>query len=111
MGPYSNFISRATVLNSPELTSGEKLLLIVLRANQSWKNGECSPTREELARSCNVVDNTLDKWRQGLKSKGLIDWTVKDSRCYYVFPPKSVSKTALPPHLMGNLKGAFEATP
>lgn len=82
----SSFISRA-VVKSSGLSTGEKLLLIVLRAYQR-SNGLCAPSRAQLRAACgDAADNTLGVWREGLRKKGLIDWKTSPNRCEYIFNP------------------------
>lgn len=93
MKSYRNFISRATVLNT-DLPTGEKLLLIVLRAFQDCDTGKCHPSKLALCRCCGMVMNTMKKHRLALREKGFIDWKVDKTTCHYTFKPKSVDDTA-----------------
>jgi len=87
-----NFISRASVLNS-NLPSGEKLLLVVLRAFQDPVTGKCSPSKQALCQVCGIVMNTVKKHREALRRKGFITWKSEKTTCQYQFLPKSVDST------------------
>ena|SRR5690349_206873 len=87
---HDSFISRSTIINT-DLPSGEKLLLIVLRAFQDRETGKCQPSKAALCKACGFVTNTMKKYRDALKAKGLIDWKSENTITTYTFTRKSVS--------------------
>ncbi len=95
MGYERPFISRAVVKRNG-LESGEKLLLVVLRAYQDPKTGVCAPTKLQLQSACAASERTIRVWMSGLEAKGMVQSHHTPNRCAYTFLPLQKLRGKLP---------------
>lgn len=70
---FQPFISRAVCLN-PDIPAMTKLLLVLLRALQSYQTGHCKVTQARLAHVSGMSRNTIKRHLDALHELGMIDW-------------------------------------